>query len=119
MKRKCEDSTQHVQLQALRVKAAELIATAGESNGEGKAKYKKAPCLLGWKKGPPFCRNLMPQDCKPPSPLQIPKVVKDFIDAGGATDDLIVRIGTQFFGCPAAKTSQGPVEDWLRASKAF
>ncbi|CAE7567204.1 mdh [Symbiodinium natans] len=79
MKRKCEDSTQHVQLQALRVKAAELIATAGESNGEGKAKYKK--------------------------------VVKDFIDAGGATDDLIVRIGTQFFGCPAAKTSQGPVED--------
>ena len=39
MKRKqCDDS----QLQALRLKASEIIASAHESNGEGKAKYKKA-----------------------------------------------------------------------------
>ena len=120
MKRKqCDDS----QLQALRLKASEIIASAHESNGEGKAKYKKAGhapnCtspVIGWSSSASHVRKAY-SPAQTLRRLQAPQVVKDFIDAGGATDDLIVRIGTHFFGCPVGKSSQGPLEDFRPRSE--
>ena len=39
------------------------------------------------------------------------KLVADFLAAGGPPDDVIVKIGQQFFGCPVAKANQGPIQD--------
>lgn len=38
-------------------------------------------------------------------------MVSEFLSAGGPVDDLIVKIGCQFFGCPVNKTKQGPLQD--------
>ncbi|CAJ1438836.1 unnamed protein product [Effrenium voratum] len=42
--------------------------------------------------------------------LAYKKLVAEFLHAGGPADDLIVKIGAQFFGCPLGK-SRGPVGD--------
>jgi len=40
------------------------------------------------------------------------KLVSEFLEAGGPADDLIVKIGCQFFGCPVgSKASQGPISE--------
>ncbi|CAL1153764.1 unnamed protein product [Cladocopium goreaui] len=39
------------------------------------------------------------------------KLIHEFLDAGGPPDDLIVKIGCQFFGCPVGKSTQGPLQE--------
>ena len=38
-------------------------------------------------------------------------MIHEFLDAGGPPDDLIVKIGCQFFGCPVGKSTQGPLQE--------
>ena len=66
-------------LDSLRTKAGELIAKIGTT-------------------APGNDRDIIEAEYK--------QLVQDFVAAGGPSDDLIVKIGGQFFGCPMDKSKQ-------------